>query len=119
MKQSHITTALLITGGPRRVTAMLATRINARILRDACLSTLLISTYTHSDWFNAGCQLYHGLKRNVYTHNHKHRVLEKKTKKQRSIAMLQVNAKRNKEKEKDSLSSLFNYIHFNLSFSGL
>ena len=76
VKQSHITTALLITGGPRRVTAMLATRINACILRDACLSTPLISTYTHTDWFNAGCQLYRRLKRNVYTHSHKHRAME-------------------------------------------
>ncbi|GLD75478.1 furin-1-like protein [Lates japonicus] len=31
VKPSHITAPLLITGGPRRVTVMLATRINARI----------------------------------------------------------------------------------------
>ncbi|TKS81670.1 Proprotein convertase subtilisin/kexin type 5 [Collichthys lucidus] len=32
VKQSHITTALLITRGPRRVTVMLATRIRAHVL---------------------------------------------------------------------------------------
>lgn len=43
VKQSHITTPLLITGGPRRVTVKLATQINTRNLRAERLSTLLIS----------------------------------------------------------------------------
>lgn len=70
VKQSHITTALLITGGPGRVTVMLATRIRAHVLRAACLSTPLISTHTHThtDWFDAGCQVYRRLERNVSAH---------------------------------------------------
>lgn len=69
VKPSHITVPLLITGGPRQVAAMLATRINARIWRAACLSTPLISPYTHphTDWFHAGCQLCRRLESNMYT----------------------------------------------------
>ena len=43
VKQSHITTPLLITGGPRQVTVKLATQVNTRNLRAERLSMLLIS----------------------------------------------------------------------------
>lgn len=56
VKSSHITASLLITGGPRRVTVILATRINARIWRAECLSKPLINAQAHTDWFYTGCQ---------------------------------------------------------------
>lgn len=94
---NRITPPLLITGGPRRVDAMLATRINSRIWRAACLSTPLISAYTHphTDWFNTGCQLRRGLQGDAYVHNHKHGA----AKIRRSVVSLDVNTE-NTQREK-------------------
>lgn len=83
VKLSHITTPLLITGGLRRVTAMLATRINTHILRAECLSTPLISTQarTHTDSLlrSLSTLTQIGEKRILsHTHTHKYRALKRR-----------------------------------------